>query len=88
MITISGNALPSAAAFEARGFARLLALITEREAIRKRKEAGQPRPWTKYPILHEWSFTKIRRESGEPKPRPSRRRSRSGGYQLSLYSEG
>jgi hypothetical protein len=40
----------------------LLYWIEEREAIRRRREAGQPRPWTSDPILHEWNFCNVRRE--------------------------
>src|SRR5262249_5454167 len=41
---------------------RFLYWITEREAIRLRRVAGQPRPWTDDPILAMWSFTNVRRE--------------------------
>jgi len=34
----------------------------ERESIRIKKERGDPRPWTKDPILAEWSFCCPRRE--------------------------
>jgi hypothetical protein len=40
----------------------LLNWIVEREAIRLRRAAGQPQPWTEDPILAKWSFTNIRRE--------------------------
>jgi 5-hmdU DNA kinase-like protein len=40
----------------------LLYFICEREAIRQRREVGQPWPWTDDPILQEWSFCCIRRE--------------------------
>lgn len=40
----------------------LVQFITEREAIRLRRAAGSPPPWTNDPILREWSFTNIRRE--------------------------
>jgi len=40
----------------------LLCWIKEREAIRLRREAGEPRPWTTNPILHYWSFCNVRRE--------------------------
>lgn len=36
--------------------------MAERELIRLRKEAGQPRPWTDDPILHEFKFTNVKRE--------------------------
>ena len=36
--------------------------IAERDAIRRRRAAGKPPPWTDDPILCEWSFTNIRRE--------------------------
>ena len=35
--------------------------MIERENIRKRKEAGQPWPWTDDPILQEGRFTNVRR---------------------------
>lgn len=35
--------------------------MIEREAIRLRREAGLPRPWTDDPILREYSFTNVRR---------------------------
>src|SRR5438105_15316412 len=41
---------------------RLLYWITEREAVRRRREAGEPAPWTDDPILREWSFCNVRRE--------------------------
>jgi hypothetical protein len=41
----------------------LLYWITEREAIRVRRASGAPKPWTEDPILREWSFTNVRRES-------------------------
>lgn len=40
----------------------LLAFIKEREAIRLRKEAGKPKPWTKDPILQQYSFCNVHRE--------------------------
>jgi hypothetical protein len=40
--------------------ARLLAYMIEREAIRVRKEAGQPWPWTDNPVLQAGSFCNIR----------------------------
>jgi alpha-glutamyl/putrescinyl thymine pyrophosphorylase clade 1 len=40
----------------------LLHWIKEREAIRLRRAAGESRPWTKDPILAEWSFCNVRRE--------------------------
>ncbi|QDM15214.1 hypothetical protein FNL55_03920 [Tardiphaga sp. vice352] len=36
--------------------------ITEREAIRKRREAGDVQPWTKDPILNSFRFCNVRRE--------------------------
>jgi len=36
--------------------------ITEREAIRKRRAAGQPAPWTSDPILNSFRFCNVRRE--------------------------
>jgi hypothetical protein len=41
---------------------QLLYWIQEREAIRLRRAAGQPRPWTDDPILATWSFCNVRRE--------------------------
>lgn len=43
------------------------AFITEREAIRQRREANEPflkgpYPWTRDPILGEWKFTNVKRE--------------------------
>src|SRR5262245_5824366 len=40
----------------------LLYWIQEREAIRLRREAGQPAPWTNDPILAAWRFCNVRRE--------------------------
>lgn len=40
----------------------LLAFIKEREAIRLKKEAGKPKPWTKDPILQSYSFCNVHRE--------------------------
>lgn len=40
----------------------LLYFIAEREAIRRRRVAGEPQPFTDDPILREWSFTNVRRE--------------------------
>lgn len=42
-------------------FRVLLYWMREREAIRLRKEAGQPRPWTEDPILDEWRFCNVDR---------------------------
>ncbi|MCK1409545.1 nucleotide kinase domain-containing protein [Bradyrhizobium sp. 76] len=36
--------------------------ITEREAIRKRREAGELAPWTNDPILRNYRFCNVRRE--------------------------
>lgn len=36
--------------------------IRERESIRIKKEAGEPRPWTSDPILHAHHFCNVRRE--------------------------
>ena len=36
--------------------------ITEREAIRVKKEAGLPRPWTKDPMLATYRFCNVHRE--------------------------
>src|SRR5262249_28535483 len=41
---------------------QLIYFISEREAIRLRRAAGAPAPWTNDPILREWSFTNVRRE--------------------------
>ncbi|HZK91572.1 MAG TPA: nucleotide kinase domain-containing protein [Stellaceae bacterium] len=40
----------------------LLHWIIEREAIRRRRAAGAPPPWTDDPILRAWSFCNVRRE--------------------------
>lgn len=40
----------------------LCAFIREREAIRVKKEAGEPRPWTKDPILGKFRFCNVHRE--------------------------
>ena len=42
--------------------AELLSYMKEREAIRLRRKAGKPPPWTKDPILRDYRFTNIRRE--------------------------
>lgn len=39
----------------------LFAYMIEREAIRQRRAAGLPRPWTGDPILDAYSFTNVRR---------------------------
>jgi hypothetical protein len=41
---------------------RLLAFAVEREAIRLRRSAGQPKPWTDDIILRSYRFCNIRRE--------------------------
>jgi hypothetical protein len=41
---------------------QLIYFISEREAIRHRRAASEPPPWTADPILQTWSFTNIRRE--------------------------
>jgi hypothetical protein len=41
---------------------RFVAWVIEREAIRRRKEAGQPRPWTDEPILSVGRFCNVYRE--------------------------
>jgi DNA polymerase I-like protein with 3'-5' exonuclease and polymerase domains len=38
-----------------------IAMVAEREAIRQRREAGQPHPWTDDPILGRWYFTNMYR---------------------------
>jgi len=45
-----------------RDTSRLLYWIKERDAIRLRRAAGQPRPWSDNPIFREWSFCNVRRE--------------------------
>src|ERR1700680_2117701 len=40
----------------------LLYWVSEREAIRKRKESGQFPPWTSDPILSTYRFCNIRRK--------------------------
>jgi hypothetical protein len=38
------------------------AFVAEREAIRRRKEAGEPKPWTDDPVLQRYRFCNVRRE--------------------------
>lgn len=40
----------------------LFYFIKERESIRKKKEAGFPKPWTTDPILRQYRFCNVRRE--------------------------
>lgn len=40
----------------------IVAFATEREHIRTLKEAGFPKPWTKDPLLQQYSFTNVHRE--------------------------
>ena len=40
---------------------RFLYWIKERESIRKKKEAGNPKPWTDDPILQNYRFCNVRR---------------------------
>ena len=40
----------------------LLYWIKERESIRIKKEAGEPKPWTDDPIFQKFKFTNVRRE--------------------------
>jgi hypothetical protein len=40
----------------------LLAFIVERNNVYRRKNRGEPKPWTTWPILREWRFTNIYRE--------------------------
>jgi alpha-glutamyl/putrescinyl thymine pyrophosphorylase clade 1 len=47
---------------EAEMVERLLAFAIERDAIRLRKEAGQPPPWTTDPILSVGAFCNVHRE--------------------------
>jgi len=42
-------------------FERLVYWITERESIRLKKEAGEPRPWTDDEILNTYRFCNVRR---------------------------
>lgn len=44
---------------------RLVAFIVERESVRKRREAGEPRPWTSDPILQTYRFCNVHREDDE-----------------------
>lgn len=39
----------------------LVKYIVERESIRRKKEAGEPRPWTKDNILNTYKFTNVHR---------------------------
>ena len=41
----------------------LLHWITERESVRKLKEAGEPKPWTLDPILRDYKFCNVEREN-------------------------
>jgi hypothetical protein len=41
---------------------QLLNFITERESIRRKREAGLPFPWTDNPILRDYKFCNISRE--------------------------
>ncbi len=46
----------------------LIYWINERESIRRKKDAGLPRPWTTDPILNEWRFCNVdRNEDRETK---------------------
>jgi hypothetical protein len=47
--------------FNKEALTRLKYWITEREALRKRKESGAPQPWTKDPILSKFRFCNVRR---------------------------
>lgn len=38
------------------------AFITEREAIRRRRAAGEPQPWTQDAILRDWRLCNVFRE--------------------------
>lgn len=40
---------------------RMLDWIREREAIRRRRDAGQPWPWTSVELLREWRWCNVRR---------------------------
>jgi alpha-glutamyl/putrescinyl thymine pyrophosphorylase clade 1 len=40
----------------------IVAFADERENIRKLKDSGKPRPWTRDPILGNFSFTNVHRE--------------------------
>ena len=44
---------------------RLVAFIIERESVRRRREAGEPRPWTSDPILQRYRFCNVHREDDE-----------------------
>lgn len=46
----------------AREINRVFKFILERESIREKKERGEPKPWTKDPILLNYRFTNVRRE--------------------------
>lgn len=41
---------------------RFIAFVKERERIRQRKEVGEPKPWTKDPILQQYKFCNVHRE--------------------------
>jgi ParB-like chromosome segregation protein Spo0J len=51
-----------AATKPAEGIPALLYWMGEREAIRQRRAAGDPPPWTDDLILRDWSFCNVRRE--------------------------
>src|SRR5262249_14501082 len=40
----------------------LLHWVREREAVRVRRERGDPKPWTDDPVLRDWSFCQVHRE--------------------------
>lgn len=48
--------------FQQAAVRRLVKFILEREEVRKRKEAGGAKPWTKDPILRAWRFCNVHRE--------------------------
>jgi 5-hmdU DNA kinase-like protein len=51
-----------ATAFDKPMFKKLVYWINERESIRKKKEAGAPKPWTKDLVLQQYRFTNVHRE--------------------------
>lgn len=53
----------------AKNLGALVGWIGEREVVRLRREAGEPKPWTDDPILRECSFCNVRREEGRPRRR-------------------
>jgi hypothetical protein len=60
--SVAPAVLPAPLPTDAEALKRLIAFATEREAVRLRKESGQPEPWTADPILAARKFCNVRRE--------------------------